>query len=58
MKLEDIPEDVLENCRERGHSDEDIELMSPRQLFVEYCEWEGLISWGNKLWNIVSKLNK
>lgn len=34
----------------RGYSDEKIGLMSPREAFVEYCEWHGLINWGDTLW--------
>lgn len=34
----------------RGHSEEEILRMSPREAFVEYCEWHGLIRWGDSLW--------
>ena len=34
----------------RGHTDDDIRTMSPREAFVEYCEWNGMIRWGDALW--------
>lgn len=34
----------------RGYSDEEMGRMSPREAFVEYCEWHGLINWGDTLW--------
>ena len=56
MNLENIPFDVLSAVRERGHSDATIELMRPREIFEEYCEWEGLINWSTRLYNIVLTL--
>jgi hypothetical protein len=56
MKIKDIPDEVVDACRERGHSDDSIEAMKPEDLFVEYCQWEGLINYGRSLWNIVIKL--
>ena len=56
MNLDNIPFDVLKAVRERGHSDATIELMRPREIFEEYCEWEGLINWSARLYNIVLTL--
>ena len=58
MKLSKIPPSVLIACRSRGFKDKEIENMAPRDLFHEFCEWEGLISWNETLWNVVSTLMK
>jgi hypothetical protein len=58
MKLSDIPEEVLDALHERSHSDEDILQMDIRKMFSEYCQWEGLINYGPKLWNIVEELKR
>lgn len=56
MKKKYIPDEVLFACRERELSDSDIEGMSARDLFHEYCEWHGLINWSNTLYHIVVDL--
>ena len=56
MNFANIPPAVLVTLRERGHSDVIIELMRPREIFHEYCEWEGLINWSDTLYNIVLTL--
>lgn len=58
MKLEKIRDDVLEDVRERGFSDEQIEAMDGETLFNEYCMWNGLIGYGFSLWNIVLDLKE
>lgn len=47
---------VLSALRERGHSDESIERMSPKEAFEEYCQWHGLINWSHTLWDTVNSL--
>lgn len=42
--------------RERGHSDQAITLMSPREAFDEYCTWHGIIHWGDTLWEQAAAL--
>ena len=54
--IDQIPKHILADLRQRGHSDEAIERMSPREVFQEYCEWNGLIRWGDPLWEAVSAL--
>ncbi len=58
MKLDDIPDDILDDVRSRGLSDEDIVNATPKEIFNEYCNWNGLIHWGNRLWNVVMTLNR
>ena len=45
-----IPSDVKDALMLRGYSEEAIKSMSGKTIFREYCEWEGLIGWGNRLW--------
>ena len=51
LKIDDLNGDTLDALRERGHSDEQIEAMSPSEAFSEYCNWHGLLGWGNELWS-------
>lgn len=56
MDISKIPAKVLADIRKRGHSDEDIAAMSPEEAFREYCEWNGLINWGDALFRAVEAL--
>ena len=51
-----IPAAVLSALRNRDHSDDAIALMSPREAFTEYCMWNGLINWGDDLWDNMTAL--
>lgn len=42
MQLKDIPANVLNILKLRGHSEEAIEKMTPRRVFSEYGEWHGI----------------
>lgn len=57
-KLEQIPKNVMESLRERGHSDEAISQMTPLTIFTEHCEWHGIIGYSRHLWDVVSTLQK
>jgi hypothetical protein len=57
-KFEAIPNEVLAALMGREHSAQAILRMTPKELFIEYCEWHGLINWGNTLWDIVIALSK
>lgn len=56
MKIENIPDEVLEACHE--FTDQQIEAMSVKTLFRNYCEWNGLQGWSNALWEVVTSLSK
>lgn len=58
MKLEHIPQSILDANRQRGHSNEQIERMSAEKLFVEYCEWHGLVRWGRNLFDLAVTLHR
>ncbi len=52
MDLQQIPKHVLEDVRERGNTDSQIEKMTPSEVFDEYCSWNGLINWGRPLYDL------
>jgi len=54
-KKEKIPEHIVEACYERGHEDPAIMLMTPKERFIEWCEWNGLIGYGDLLWTLVTE---
>lgn len=57
MNFENKNSEVLLALKKRGHSEQDIARMSPKNAFVEYCEWNGLLCWGETLWNQVMILS-
>ncbi len=36
--------------------DSDIDSMSPNEQFELYCDWHGLIGWGNRLLEVAREL--
>ena len=58
MNLKAIPPEVLKVLQERKLSCTEILELTPEQMFIEYCEWNGLINWGQTLWNHAKTLSK
>lgn len=59
MELSKIPPQVLAAVRQRErYTDAEIESLSPQSLFDEYCNWHGLIRWGDTLWQAVEQLKQ
>lgn len=56
MELKKIPQNIIDDLKERGHSDKDIEQMSPERAFHEFCEWNGLVGWASTLRNTLDSL--
>ncbi len=56
MKIESIPNRVVEAVRSRGFSDEEIAKMTARHLFKEHLEWDGLTGWGYDLYELAHRL--
>lgn len=56
MRVRDIDAEVIDACRRRDLTDSEIESLSSRNLFYEYCEWHGLTGWGYELWRLVHSL--
>lgn len=50
-----IPDQIFDACQDRGISLDRINSMTPKERFVEYCQWHGLINWGNTLWDLVKE---
>jgi hypothetical protein len=57
VDISKIPEHILSDVRERA-SDDAIATMTPREVFTEYCMWNGLINWGGTLFDAVESLKK
>ncbi|MDH0342043.1 hypothetical protein [Chromobacterium haemolyticum] len=62
MELSKIPAHVLDAVRQQDrHTDAEIELMSPQELFEQFCTCHGFINQGDKLdalWSTMTKLNQ
>jgi hypothetical protein len=56
MDISKIPADILDDLRERGHTDTSLTLMSADEAFDEFCEWHGLINWGPRLRYVMGAL--
>lgn len=62
MELSKIPSHVLDAVRQQDrYTDAEIELMSPQELFEQFCTRYGFISQGDKLdslWSTMTKLHQ
>ena len=58
FEIDKIPLEVLDSLRENNYTDEQIRKMKPKDMFIIYCEWEGLINYGSSLWDYVVELQK
>jgi len=58
MKINKIPAHILTDVRARDFSDAEIEKLSAKEIFKQYCEWNGLINWYDTLWDAVLDLKK
>lgn len=69
MELKDMRGDVIEALQERlagyddiAASDEKVQAFlnthSPKEIFMEYCEWNGIIGYSDTLFEIVLSLTK
>ncbi len=56
MKINRIPQAVLNACSNLEMSDAEIERLSPKELLAAYLQWEGIIGYDHVLWDIVTKL--
>jgi hypothetical protein len=58
LDLSKIPAHALQDVRKRGYSDDDIRAMTAREFFSEYCNWNGLMRWGDTLFSVVEASQK
>ncbi len=56
MNIERIPDHIIEDLKERGWSEKEIERSYPDELFNEYCEWQGLSGYGDMLREVLDAL--
>jgi hypothetical protein len=56
IDLSQLSEDVVQSLRARSLSNTEIAALSPRDAFVEYCQWKGFADWGGPLWDVVEEL--
>ncbi|HEX7912509.1 MAG TPA: hypothetical protein VF534_31080 [Paraburkholderia sp.] len=49
MIVSNISAEVLDCLRKRGWDDAQIASMTPEKAFSEFCEWNGLLGYGDKL---------
>lgn len=57
LNVNKLSSQVVADLQKRGHTLEDIAQMTPQQAFSEFCQWHGLIGWGDKLWDVVAGLH-
>jgi hypothetical protein len=63
LNLDALPTEYKQALKGRGYSDDEISKMSPKDAFVEYCKWNGLINWvsasdwGDAVWEAVQQLS-
>lgn len=56
IDLAKVPKRILAAVRARGHKESAIAQMSTRELFNEYCIWNGFLNWGDDLWDAATAL--
>jgi hypothetical protein len=53
LDLNVLPDEFIDDLKNRGNSEDEISKMSPETAFNEYCKWHGLTDWGDSLWRAV-----
>lgn len=55
MKIADIPSKVLFALQD-NYKVEEIEAMTPEEVFEHWLEWEGIIGWSGTILEVLKKL--
>lgn len=67
INVEALPSEVVQSIAsnmgwEEGEDitpyEDKIENLMPERAFAMYCNWHGLIEWGDRLWYVVDKLQE
>lgn len=58
MDITKIMNATKDDLHQRGWTNEEIEKMSPEKAFQEFCEWHGLINWGETLISVLDNLRE
>ena len=54
-----IPSHVLKDIMAAiDGTESDVRRLSSEEAFGFYCQWNGLLGWGNKLWDAVAALKE
>lgn len=53
MNISRLDSRILVALHGRGHTNAEIALMSPATVFCEFCEWHGLLGWGDTLLSVL-----
>lgn len=56
MDMNKLPPGVREALRERGRKEAEVAIMTPREIFEDYCNWNGIINWSDTLWDTATAL--
>lgn len=56
MDVNKLPPGVREALRERGRKEAEVAIMTPREIFEDYCNWNGIINWSDTLWDTATAL--
>ncbi len=51
-----LAEHIALELKESGLSEDEISRYSAEKLFIEYCNWNGLIGWGSELISALDEL--
>lgn len=52
--IHQVPDEIyVVLSRDLELSDAEIAILTPKERFEKYCNWEGLINYGDKLWELV-----
>lgn len=51
----ELPLEICNTLQALGKSDAEIYVMTPRERFAAWCDYEGLIFWGDRLWDLVKE---
>lgn len=58
LDISRIPESVLSDLEDRGYDARQVAAMDAEKAFSEYCNWNGLVGWGPKLFSVMRTLNR
>jgi len=56
MDMNKLPPGMREALRERGRKEAEVAIMTPREIFEDFCNWNGIINWSDTLWDTATAL--
>ena len=58
MEISMIPDHIIDDLKNRGLSDSDIENSNPRDLFDEWCGWNGFYGYTDIFIDVMDSLRE